>query len=361
VEARMKALVMGGTGAIGASLVRILLERGYEVDVTTRNERNTQEKNLRYIKGDAHDLIFLKTIFEKEYYDYIVDFMTYTADAFYNNVDILLSSTAQYIFLSSARVYADSKEPLTENSVRLLDMGIDESLFVDEPYALNKAKEEDILKENERSNWTIVRPYLTYNNQRLQLGFYEKEYWLYRILNNRTLLFPADIALQKTTLTFGDDVAKSIADLLGKEKALGEIYGVCTDENLTWNEVLIIYVKAIKHITGKQVKISYTESYEPFLKFWSVPLIEYDRNYNRRFNNDKLINVIGKRSFVSVEEGLNACIEQFIKNPVWKGYYHAYEAWSDAQIKESTFIWQVPEFLGKIKYLKDRYFVYNNS
>lgn len=40
----MKALVMGGTGAIGASLVRILLERGYEVDVTTRNERNTQEK-----------------------------------------------------------------------------------------------------------------------------------------------------------------------------------------------------------------------------------------------------------------------------------------------------------------------------
>ena len=40
-----------------------------------------------------------------------------------------------------------------------------------------------------------------------QLGVLEKELWLYRALNGRTIVFSKDIAEKSTTLTYGYDVA----------------------------------------------------------------------------------------------------------------------------------------------------------
>ena len=60
-----------------------------------------------------------------------------------------------------------------------------------------------------KKNWTIIRPYKTYNNNRLQLGMYEKEEWLYRLMMGKTLVFPTELKKRKTTLTCPDEFQRN--------------------------------------------------------------------------------------------------------------------------------------------------------
>ena len=41
--------------------------------------------------------------------------------------------------------------------------------------ALQKAREENLLLKSDSRNWTIIRPYITYYDERLQLGVFEKK------------------------------------------------------------------------------------------------------------------------------------------------------------------------------------------
>ena len=149
----MKILVLGGTGAMGVDLVRILAERGENVIVTSRAKRESAANNVKYLQGDAHDPAFLQSLL-RDSYGAIVDFMVYTTEEFQYKVDLFLNSTKQYVFMSSSRVYADSKTPITENSARLLEVCKDEVYLKTDEYALSKARQEDLLCESGKSNWT---------------------------------------------------------------------------------------------------------------------------------------------------------------------------------------------------------------
>lgn len=236
----MKILVLGGTGAMGVDLVRTLAERGNDVTVTSRSSHQSDFKNVNYVCGNAHDIPFLKTLLSEKY-DAVVDFMSYRTEAFEARRDLFLNSTAQLVFLSSSRVYADSKAPITENSPLLLDTTTDEAYLQTGEYALAKARQEKLLRESGKTNWTIVRPYITYSSQRLQLGVFEKELWLYRALRGQTVVFPKDIAGHTTTLTWGKDVACGIAALLGNSEALGKSFHITTSTSIRWDEVLGLY------------------------------------------------------------------------------------------------------------------------
>ena len=116
----MNILVLGGTGAMGASLVPVLAANRNEVTVTSRSAHESYSEGIHYLKG----MPFLREIL-KEHYDAVVDFMSYTTKEFQERYKLFLNSTDHYIFLSSSRVYADSKSPLTEESPRLLDVSTD--------------------------------------------------------------------------------------------------------------------------------------------------------------------------------------------------------------------------------------------
>ncbi|WP_429885676.1 NAD-dependent epimerase/dehydratase family protein, partial [Geoalkalibacter halelectricus] len=217
-------LVLGGTGAMGSHLVQLLAERGDKVSVTTRSSQGPSA-DIEYIQGNAREDSFLDPILARKW-DAIVDFMVYTTPDFERRASKLLASTNQYLFLSSARVYAESTEPIGEDSPRLLDICVDSKFLATDEYALAKARQENILKQSGRHNWTIIRPYITYGEQRLQLGVLEKEGWLYRALQGRTIVFSKDIVGKLSTLTYGLDVAAAIAALIGNTRALGEAYQI---------------------------------------------------------------------------------------------------------------------------------------
>ena len=158
----MRILILGGTGAMGVSLVQILAQNPLnEIYVTSRSTR-TSTGNVNYIKGNAHDISFVKMLLDKRDYDAIVDFMVYSPKEFADRAKIFLLATKQYVFLSSSRVYADAgQKRIKEGNSRLLDVCRDEVYLATNEYALAKAREENILFDGNYKNWTIIRPYIT--------------------------------------------------------------------------------------------------------------------------------------------------------------------------------------------------------
>lgn len=347
----MEILILGGTGAMGVPLVK-LLEKDYKLFVTTRSKKENKG-NITYIQGNAKDREFFSTLMKKRY-DSIIDFMVYSTEELKERLPIILDHTDQYFFFSSSRCYADSSTPITEDSPRLVDVCTDpEYLSIDE-YGMAKGREENLLRETGRTNWTIIRPYITYNSNRIQLGVYEKENWLRRALEGRTIVFPKDIASKKTSLTYGPDVAGAIAQLIGNEKAYGQAFHITTDESHTWGEILDFYCDKLEEITGKRPKVKLVENSNGLMTVWNKWQIKYDRLYDRGFDNRKIETVRGKYNYKPTFEGLGECLEEFISNPVWLDMNVRYEAWCDRQCGEWTPLWEIPGKRLKLRYLKDR-------
>ena len=354
----MEILILGGTGAMGSSLVPILAERKNKVYITSRAKRTSKNSNIEYIQGNAHDKNFLSDVLKDKFYDAIVDFMVYNIVEFKSRINLLLEHTAQYVYTSSSRVYANENGQITEKSKRLLDVCKDEDYLKTDEYALTKARQENVLFNSGKKNWTIIRPYITYNVERLQLGVYEKENWLYRALHGRSIVFNKDVASKFTTMTHGYDVALRIADIIGKKKALGEAIHITTAETMKWMDILNLYADIIKKKTGKKPRICLlNNSINTGKIFGNEYQIKYDRLYNRSFDSNK-IDTISEctEKYVPLKEGLTQCLEQFIdEKRKFLGISCKLQAYMDIVAGEKTPLSEFTTFKQKIKYIICRY------
>ena len=338
---------------MGKHLVNLLAVDGFEVVVTSRNIQPLT-KNVRYIEGDAKNLCFLEKVLD-ETWDVIVDFMGYGTSVFRKRFDMLLDSTQQYIFISSSRVYADSIEPISEHSPRLLDVTDDKVFLSTDEYALAKARQENLLLESGRKNWTIIRPYITYSDDRLQLGTLEKEEWIYRALCQKTIVFSKDISEKLTTLTYGLDVACAIKSLLGNSQALGEIYHITSRRSIVWKEVLEIYLQVLEKHLGRRPKVLLLDLQEFSKCKLAKYQINYDRMFDRYFDNNKIAKYIDLEDFYSVETGLKLCLESFLVDPQFKRIDWGSEAVKDRMSGEFTSLVEIHGFMQKIKYILNRF------
>ena len=348
----MNILILGGTGAMGSSLVELLRESNNKVWVTSRGDRVNSE-NVNYIKGNAHDLKFLQRILENRHYQAVIDFMAYSTKEFCERVDLLLDNTEQYFYLSSSRVYAENTDYITESSQRLLDVSKDKEYLATDEYALAKARQENILFSKKKKNWTIIRPYKTYNNYRFQLGMYEKEEWLYRVLLGKTLVFPREMTNKVTTLTFGNDVARSILRLIGEPKAYGEAFHITSEQAITWGEIIEIYSEIIRKKTGIKMKVQYQDDINVFFQIWNRYQIIYDCNLNRKFDDRKNQYVIGKKiDYLDIHKGLGECLEAFIESPNWRSINWKVQKWMNVLTEEEIRISEIPGIREKMRFVK---------
>jgi nucleoside-diphosphate-sugar epimerase len=352
----MRILLLGGTGAMGIHLVNILSSKtANEVWVTSRSNGDSQKKNVIYVKGNARDDCFLYPLIENQKFDVIEDFMTYRFEQLANRLPILLAATKQYVFLSSARVFSSVELPIKESSPRLLEVCHDEEYLATEEYSLAKAREEDLFKNQTSRNYTIVRPYITYSENRLQLGVLEKEDWLYRTLKGRSIVFSRDIAEKFTTLTYGYDVSSAIEKLIGNDRAVGESINVMHTEAVKWGEILSLYVTLLAELTGKTPRVVMTDTainlHYPDRK-WQVL---YDRCLDRKFNTEKLMSIIGQHQFVDIKTGLKMALEGFLKHPSYRNIDWKAEAIRDKMSGDVASIMEIPGKKMKLKYLYWRF------
>lgn len=356
----MEILVLGGTGAMGKPIVQILANRNNHVMVTTRQNKKSENKNIQFVQGNAHDLDFVKGLLDKRY-DAVIDFMIYKPDEFLKLSKLYMENTKQYVFLSSSRVYADSPQArITEDSPRLLDVSKDEQYLATNEYALAKAREENVLLESGFDNFTIIRPYITYNDNRLQLGVFEKEVWLRRALAGKKIVFSKNIAEKYTTLTYGYDVALRIADLIGKTQAVGEVYHITTEEYIKWEDILTVYLDTLEKALGKRPEVFMMEQCDTVTENYCKYQIHCDREYDRKFSVAKIQQgLMETEPFMPVKKGLQVCLQNFLDDerkfatPVnWK-----HEGALDKISGDKTRIKDIPGIKNKVKYILYRYVI----
>ncbi len=216
----MKILTLGGTGAIGTELADLLTQAGHDVYITTRQIQHSVDRRT-YIRGDAKSDTFLKQ-FLHEPWDVIVDFMVYDdTSSFARRTYPPWRDAAIYLYEHGASI-RNSDTLLTERSPRLLDVSEDAQYLSTDENALTKARQENLLRASGKLNWTIIRPYITFGEGRLQLGTLEKEGWLYRALQGRSIVFCEQLMEKSTTLTDSSEVAGMIESLIGRLEHLAK-------------------------------------------------------------------------------------------------------------------------------------------
>lgn len=335
----MKILALGGTGAMGTHLVEFLADSpGNQVDVTSRAAHESTRDNVRYLRGNARDNAFLEELLDRKY-DVVVDFMNYDLDEFAARHVRLLASAGQYVWFSSARVYARSDAPLTEQSPRLLETTTDAAFLATNRYALRKARQEEMLRHSGFRNHTIVRPYVTYGDRRLQLGIYEKEQWLHRLLRGHSLVLNRNILDRKTAMTFGRDVAFAVAGLAGNPKAMGQTVQIATGETMAWKEILDLYREAIREKTGLEPRFFQCDAMSKVDSLYEGGYNTiYDREWDRSFDSSFADRLLGRKiGYTPMRTGLRACIDAFLDGKrEFRAVDWDFEAYQDLLVGERT-------------------------
>lgn len=309
---RKKILLLGGTGAMGINLSKLLVASGWDITVTSRS-RSGVEEDILYVRGDAHNRCFLDSLLSGGW-DVVVDFMVWSTEAFVGVRDLLLSSCAQYVFLSSYRVFADSPT-IIESSPRLLDVCNDADFLATDEYSLAKARQEDLLRSSGRGNWTIVRPAITYDGSgRFQLCTLESSTWLRLALAGHAVPLASEMLSKQTTMTCGGDVALMISRLIGNSAALGEDFNVCTSRHQCWRDIVKIY----SSVLALQVREVSLNEYE--MAAGAVYQCRYDRMFNRVMDNAKILNAAGitESDLVDTKVGLIRELSSFLSNPAFR-------------------------------------------
>jgi nucleoside-diphosphate-sugar epimerase len=311
-----KALVLGGTGAMGVYLVPELASLGYEVRVVSLDTVVSDDPRITYVKADAKSIDYLRELLQ-ERFDVIVDFMLYSTEQFRERYDILLKNPDHYIFLSSYRVYAGGEIPITEDTPRLLDVSEDREFLLTDDYSLTKARQEDILQDSRYDNWTIVRPAITYSKRRFQLVTLEAPIVVARALQGLTVVLPREALSVQATMSWAGDVARMMSRLILNPSAYRERFTLATAEHHTWGEIAEFY----REIIGLKPVWADTEDYLTIMggSKGARYQLAYDRLFERLVDNSKVLRVTGLKQsdFMPLRRGLEKELPALPKDTVW--------------------------------------------
>jgi nucleoside-diphosphate-sugar epimerase len=313
-----KALVLGGTGAMGVYLVPELAALGCEVRVVSLDDVVTDNPLITYTKADAKNIDCLKELLAGNF-DFIVDFMLYSTEQFRERCDLLVRSTDHYVFLSSYRVYDGGDIPITENTPRLLDASANREFLATDDYSLTKARQEDILCGSGYRNWTIVRPAITYSKRRFQLVTLEAHIVVARALRGLPVVLPQEALSVQGTMSWAGDVAKMFSRLVLNPSAYGERFTLATAEHHAWGEIAEFY----KEIIGLEYVAVDTEDYLKIMggSKGARYQLAYDRLFDRVVDNSKVLRATGLKQadFMPLRSGLEKELSALPKDVVWPG------------------------------------------
>ena len=316
---RKTALVLGGTGVMGSYRVKELIDMGFSVDAACAHQKLSEIENLHYYCGSFTDYHVIKEFLRGRHYDVLIDFMTDNSAKFAERFDLLLSSSAQYFFLSSYRVYSDAEIPTKESSPKLLDITNDKVFLESDDYSLFKAREENILRNSNFKNWTIVRPAITYSSRRMAFVTLELPLMLRRAIAGKPIYIPENVWDVQATCTWAGDVAKMLARLVLNPAALCEDFSVCTSEHHSWGEIAGFY----KEILGADIQTVSMRDYIAFFEGnYSKGMLDYDRCVNRVMDNSKILKITGMKQeeLLPLKDGMMKAMSEAEKNTRWPDY-----------------------------------------
>ena len=252
----MKALFIGGTGTISMAISKLLLEKGWELYLINRGNRNADPrlKGAHFITVDINDEAAAAEKLAGMKFDVACDFIGFVPSQLERDYRLLKGKVRQFMYISSASAY---QKPCG-NYV------ISEKTPLANPYweySRNKIACEDYLMKlyrDEQFPVTIIRPSHTYDERRVPLGVHgDKGSWqvVKRIKEGKPVIIHGD-GTSLWTITHNSDFAKGFVGLMGNIHAIGEAVQIMSDESVTWNQIYQCIAAAL----GVELKPVYVSS-----------------------------------------------------------------------------------------------------
>ena len=246
----MKILFIGGTGNISTDCAELLHERGHEILVLARG-RTAVPPGYRPIVADRKDPAAMRAALKGVQPDVVLNFLGFDLPEVQLDYELFQGAVRQYVFISSAVVYAKPPRqlPLTE------DAPLGNPLW---DYAVKKlACEQWLLQRRAETGFpvTIVRPSHTYSKGWIPNAISSGSYTFAARLEQGKPVFVHDNGESPWTLTTTADFAAGLAGLVGKPETIGEAFHITSDEVLTWNQMYAEIAAALGVKSPQIVKV----------------------------------------------------------------------------------------------------------
>lgn len=324
---KLKVLLLGGTGTLSFAVLQRVLSKGYSVSVYNRgNENGLLPAGIDIFIGDFYDADRLKEV-SLEKFDVVVDFLSRVPSDIERVYSIFCGVCKQYIFVSSACVYRRESGdfPLRESSPKpnkLWSYNI-------EKYECEKKLQELFQQYSTGSYYTIVRPYITYNQKRIPIGI-APAYKFHRTIIERIRhgkpMFVWNKGQTFTTVTYVDDFAIGFVGLFLNEKAKNEDFHITTDFYCKQIDVLLSLYQALK-CPPYIVDVETSEVVKAFPN--TTPMFLGDRSLPAIFDNAKIKSAVPDfHACVSLDEGMMKVVTYYDTTEKYE-YDMIYEAQAD--------------------------------
>jgi nucleoside-diphosphate-sugar epimerase len=306
VASNRTLLILGGTGIIGKDLCRAAVDAGHRVTVVSRG-RNSSEGGVRghpqyeELVGDVNDPDGLREALGPRQFDAVVDLLSFTPTQVERGLALFGGRCSQYVLISSATVYAAGgpESPIVESTAKTTTPW-------DYP-AMKIASEAAFRAACARidQSFTIVRPYITYSDQRVAFGAWETRAILDRLAAERPIVIGQEVGQTLTSLTHSRDLARGIVALLGNPRAINEDFHIASEEQVTWASVHEVAAE----IMGKRLSLIEVPDSRIVEAFPELAGKISDRRLPRVFDNGKLRAACPSFRFeYSVRDGYSAVI-----------------------------------------------------
>ena len=226
----MNILIIGGTGNISRAVVENLIQRQHQVTLLNRGT-TPAPAGTQHIACDRSDTVALKTALHDKSFDCIIDFLCFTLLDAANIHAAVAGNCQQFIFISSATVYAKPHNiPVQESAAKGNPVS---------EYAQQKLATEQWFLEQHAKGFplTIVRPSHTFGEQWIPSPISKADFTIARRILDGKPIIVHDNGTSLWALTPADEFARALIGLIGNTNAIGEDYHITTDEVMTWRSV----------------------------------------------------------------------------------------------------------------------------
>ncbi len=247
----MKFLIIGGTRFVGRHLAAELLARGQQVTVLNRGVTpDDLPPEIERLRADRTDSAALASAVAGRCWDGVVDFAAYRGPESEEAARIFGGRTGHFIHISTGQVYL-VRDPMPEGTCREEDadgalrdappLGSDHAGWV---YGVEKRECETALLAARLGRgfpMTILRLPMV---QGARDHFQRVHQYVARLQDGGPILVP-EAPDRPLRHIYGPDVARIIADLLIKERGVGEVYNLSQDDALPFDRFLALVGEAM--------------------------------------------------------------------------------------------------------------------
>ncbi|MCR4958663.1 MAG: SDR family oxidoreductase [Prevotella sp.] len=329
----MKILIIGGTGTISSAITRQLSESGHELWLLNRGTHKAEvPAHVKLIICDIDDAESVRAGLADETFDAVCEFIGFVPQQVERDIRLFSGRTRQYVYISSASAYnKPAASPWITEGTTLANPYWE--------YSRNKIACEELLMHAYRETAfpvTIVRPSHTYCERSVPLSIHGPSgSWpvLKRMLSGKPVLVHGD-GSSLWTLTWNEDFARGFIGLLGNPKAVGEVFQIMSDEQLTWNQVY----ECVANALGVKANLYHVAS--DFLA--AVCPKAYDLTGNLigdkaatvLFDCTKLKRAVpGFQATTRFEEGVRRCVSYILAHPELQVEDAEFDTWCDRVIE----------------------------